>query len=96
MRSATDVLIVDFETRERSDVPIALLSEDAVLVGRTGAGTGGSSGLRIVRARFAGGGPSNDAKRLCPAEAVTGAGGPIDPFLLIEWGELEWNKLGRG
>jgi hypothetical protein len=90
------VLIVDLDTRERSDEPIALFSEDAVLAGLTGAGTGGSSGLRIVRARFAGGGPSSEAKRLCPAEAVTGAGGPMDPFLLLEWGDPDWNKLGRG
>lgn len=96
VRSATDVLIPDLETRERSDEPIALFSEDAVLAGRTGAGTGGSSGLRIVLARFAGGGPSNDAKRLCPAEVVTGAGGPMDPFLPPERGEPDWNKLGRG
>lgn len=89
MRSATEVLIVDLDTRERSVEPIALLSEDAVLAGRTGAGTGGSSGLRIVLARFAGGVPSIDVKRFWPAEAVTGAGGPIDPFLLIEWGEPE-------
>lgn len=90
MRSATEVLIVvDLDTRERSEEAIALLSEDAVPVGRTGAGTGGSSGLRMVLARFAGGVPSKDAKRLCPAEAVTGAGGPMDPFLLIGWGEPE-------
>lgn len=96
VRSATEVLIVDLEARERSDEPIALFSVDAVLVGRSGGGTGGSSGLRIVLARFAGGGPSNEAKRLCPAEAVTGAGGPMDPFLPIEWGEPDWNMLGRG
>ena len=96
VRSATEVLTVDLETRDRSDEPIARFSADAVLVGLTGAGTGGSSGLRIVLARFAGGDPSNDAKRFCPAEAVTGAGGPIDPFLLIEWGDPDWNMLGRG
>lgn len=96
VRSATDVLRVDLETRERSDEPIALFSEDAVFVGRSGAGTGGSSGLRTVLARFAGGGPSNDAKRLCPAETVTGAGGPIAPFLLLDRGEPDWNMLGRG
>jgi hypothetical protein len=87
VRSATEVLIEDLETRERSEEPIVLFSEDAVLAGLIGGGTGGSSGLRIVLARFAGGGPSNDAKRLCPAEAVTGAGGPMDPFLLTERGE---------
>ena len=95
VRSATEVLVVDLETRERSEEPIARFSADAVLVGLTGAGTGGSSGLRIVLARFAGGGPSNDAKRLCPAEAVIGAGGPMDPFLPREWGEPDWNRLGR-
>ena len=95
VRSATEVLVVDLETRERSDEPIALFSVGAVPVGRTGAGTGGSSGLRIVLARFAGGGPSNDAKRLCPADAVTGAGGPMDPFLPIEWGDPDWNRLER-
>ena len=79
--------MVGLDTRERSEEPIALLSEDAVPVGRTGGGTGGSSGLRIVLARFAGGVPSIDAKRLCPADAVTGAGGPMDPFLPIERGE---------
>ena len=85
---------MDLETRERSEEPIVSFSADAVLVGLTGAGTGGSSGLRIVLARFAEGGPSNDAKRLCPAEAVTGAGGPMDPFLLIERGDPDWNRLG--
>ena len=95
VRSATEVLVVDLETRERSDEPIARFSVDAVLAGRTGAGMGGSSGFRIVLARFAGGGPSNDAKRLCPAEAVTGAGGPMDPFLLMAWGDSDWNRLGR-
>ena len=79
--------MVDLDTRERSEEPIALLSDEAVLAGRTGAGTGGSSGLRIVLARFAGGVPSMDVKRLCPVGAVTGAGGPMEPFLLREWGE---------
>jgi len=96
VRSATEVLIADLDTRERPGESIARFSADAVPAGLDGAGTGGSSGLRIVLARFAGGGPSNDAKRLCPAEAVTGAGGPMDPFLPIEWGDPDWNRLGRG
>lgn len=45
-----------------------------------GAGIGGSSGLWIVRARFAGGGAKIDENKLCVADAVTGGGGAIDPL----------------
>ncbi|OBZ66273.1 hypothetical protein A0H81_13741 [Grifola frondosa] len=47
---------------------------------RCGAGMGGSWGLWMVRARFAGGGANNDENRLCVAEAVTGGGGAIEPL----------------
>ena len=49
-----------------------------------GAGTkGGSCGLCIVRARFEGGGCSNDAYKLCAADALVELGGSIAPLRAV-------------
>lgn len=58
----------------------------------SGAGTGGSSGLWMVRTRFVGGGARIDVNRLWAADAVVGGGaiGPLrEACLLDEVGFVE-------
>ena len=71
---------LDFERASGVRVALDERGERVCSTSFSGAGTGGSSGLWMVRARFAAGGANIEENKLCAADAVTAGGGAMEPF----------------